>query len=457
MTKSKIMKEGYLGIDVSKGYADFALISSNKNNLEEVFQLDDNQYGHVKLLELISKFRKKHDLKVINAVLESTGGYENNWLSYLKNEGHWEALRVARVNPLGVKHDSHASMERTITDATSARRIAIYAINHPEKINWESSASDKMSTLRSLYKYIQTKVKQKVQLQNQLEKLIYSAFPELLKYMYEQPPKWLLSVLQEYPTAKTMREANVEDLLKIKGVGEKKAKMLLNKAEQSISWSKEEPLREIISGYASDILQLTQQIEKLKNTLEKEKELIAEIDLLISFQGIGKYSAVGLMIEIENIDRFKNVKKIASFFGIHPKLKQSGDKMAGYRMSKQGSPEVRGILFMVAKSAIVYNPHIRLIYDKLRAKGMGYNQAMGVLMHKILRIIYGMLKSKTRYDAGYDLAQQQRTLMYKKKQAKKVTNVDKKSKNRYQKMDNEAPISKRQLKKRKERLTSPGS
>ena len=307
MKKSKIMKEGYLGIDVSKGYADFALISSNKKNLEEVFQLDDNQYGHVTLLELISKFRKKHGLKVINAVLESTGGYENNWLSYLKNEGHWEALYVARINPLGVKHDSHASMERTITDATSARRIAIYAINHPEKINWESSASDKMSALRSLYKYIQTKVKQKVQLQNQLEKLVYSAFPELLKYMHEQPPKWLLSVLQEYPTAKAMREAKFEDLLKIKGIGQEKAKMLLNKAEQSISWTKEDPLRMIISGYACDILQLTQQVEKLKNRLEKEKELTAEIDLLISFPGIGKYSAVGFMVDIDNIDRFKNV------------------------------------------------------------------------------------------------------------------------------------------------------
>jgi transposase len=452
------MKIGYLGIDVSKGYADFALLSDKKEMLEGVFQLDDTQQGHAKLLYLLGQFAKKHKLDGINAAVESTGGYENNWLSFLKNEGHWVKIKTARINPFGVKHDGIASMERTTTDATSARRIAIYIMNHPEKANWEESAYDLMDSLRSMYNYIRTKVKQKVQLQNQLEKLLYTAFPEMLNYIQEQLPKWLLYTLQIYPTAASMRDAEISDLIKIKGVTEVKAKELIKKAEQSISWSDNATLRQIIASYASDILNLIVQVEELKKSLETQKEITHEMQILESFRGIGRYSAIGLMIEIENISRFKNVKKLCSFFGVHPKFKQSGDKISGIRMSKAGSPEVRAVLYMVAKSALIYNPHIRKIYDRFREQGMVYNQAMGVIMHKILRIIYGMLKSKAFYDPSYDMQKQEITAKYLvNKNTKTKVETEAKNKKRYQELSIEAPISKRQVRKRKEQLTSPGS
>lgn len=448
------MKIGYLGIDVSKGYSDFALLSKSKKVLEDNFQLDDTQSGHVKLLNLIEEFKAKHGLVGIFAALESTGGYENNWLTLLKNEGCHFGVRVAQLNPSGVKHDSYAGLERTITDATSARRIAIYLINHPEKANWEEPGYDLMDSLRSMYKFIRTKVKQKVQLQNQFEKLLYTAFPEVLSYLKEQPPRWLLMVLEQYPTAGSMREASIEDLIKISHVNEDKSKALLHKAEQSISWADNPALRKLISAYAQDLLRLVAQIDELKKDLEKQKEITREIKILESFPGIGRYSAIGLMVEIEDIQRFVTAKKISSFFGVHPKFKQSGDKVTGVRMSKQGSAEVRAILYMVAKPALIYNPHIRQIYDRLKTQGMVHNKAMGVIMHKILRIIYGMLKSGSDYQPVYDLEKQQRTIQYinqKRQQTKKD------GRNRYQQQDYDAPISKRQLRKRKEQSSSPSS
>lgn len=447
------MKIGYLGIDVSKGYSDFMLVSDNREVLEEAFQLNDNQLGHVTLLNLLKKFRAKHDLIGINAVLESTGGYENNWHTYLKNEGHWANVRIGRVNPYGVKHDSIAGMERTTTDATSARRIALYALNHPGKVNWEESGYDVMDSLRSMYNYIRTRVKQKVQLQNQLEKLLYTAFPELLPYTQEQLPKWLLTLLQRFPTASAMRNARVEDLTLIKGITDQKAAMLLHKAEQSISWADNPSLRQIIGGYAKDIADIIQQVEDLKKSLEQQKEIPQGIQTIESFPGIGRYSAIGIMIEIEDINRFESSKRLCSFFGVHPKFKQSGDKIAGIRMSKQGSSEMRAILYMVAKSALVYNPHIRKIYDRFKQQGMAHNQAMGVIMHKILRIIYGMLKSKSEYLPEVDIENQQRTIASQPRTGKVQT--DGKRKQRYQQLSTEAPISKIEFKKRKEQLSSP--
>lgn len=108
------------------------------------------------------------------------------------------------------------------------------------------------------------------------------------------------------------------------------------------------------------------------------------------------------MLQIQSVERFPSVKKIASFFGLHPVFKISGDGTSGFRMSKQGRKEPRRILFMVALSAIRSNPLIREIYQDHVQKGMEKMAAIGLCMHKILRIIYGMLKHNRAFDPKVD-------------------------------------------------------
>ena len=47
----------------------------------------------------------------------------------------------------------------------------------------------------------------------------------------------------------------------------------------------------------------------------------SEVELLKTFKGIGDYSAIGLMLEIQAVERFATAKKLASFFGLHPIFK----------------------------------------------------------------------------------------------------------------------------------------
>lgn len=53
-----------------------------------------------------------------------------------------------------------------------------------------------------------------------------------------------------------------------------------------------------------------------------------EVELLATFAGINNKSAIGLMIEIQTVERFANAKKLASFFGVHPVYKKSGMALA---------------------------------------------------------------------------------------------------------------------------------
>jgi len=105
-------------------------------------------------------------------------------------------------------------------------------------------------------------------------------------------------------------------------------------------------------------------IDSVEQELTNIKEYEEVLTVLKSFKGINTISAIGILLEIGSIKRFKNVKAICCYFGVQPKFKQSGDKTSGVHMSKQGSKIMREILFNIAKGAIVYNPVIKTTYEK---------------------------------------------------------------------------------------------
>ena len=70
---------------------------------------------------------------------------------------------------------------------------------------------------------------------------------------------------------------------------------------------------------------------------------------------------------------------------------------------------------------------------------------MGICMHKILRIVYGMLKHNMPFNPQIDIANRQRSAQTKSDRTVEATD------RRFQDYDAEAPVSMRQRKKRLER------
>ncbi len=156
------MQTFYLGIDVSKGYADFIILNSQKKVVIENFQLDDTFEGHCLLFELLSHFFRDHPESIIYAAVESTGGYENNWYNALLAFQGSLNLQTARLNPLGVYHDSKAEMKRNVTDKISAKSVAEYMIGHPEKVSYQQQ--DHLASLRKQWGFVKMLTKQSTQL-----------------------------------------------------------------------------------------------------------------------------------------------------------------------------------------------------------------------------------------------------------------------------------------------------
>ena len=439
--------EYFMGCDVSKGYADFIILDKSKRFIEHAFQLDDTFAGHNCLYEKLNRFFSDHPESRLYAGVESTGGYENNWYQAMHQFQGIFDIKVARLNPCGVHASSRADLKRTITDAVSAKTIAEYLIAYPDKIPYEND--DSWASLRKQWSFIQMLTKQKAQLLNQLESLVYTANPEILCYCQDGVPDWILTLLSRYPTADKLAKARISDIAKIPYVSKQRAKTLKAKAKTSIASSLDEATRQLTTATVV-------QIKALKRTIHAQTKILfqqcspPEVELLKTFNGIGDYSAIGLLLEIQSVKRFASAKKLASFFGLHPVFKISGDGSTGFRMSKQGRKAPRSILYMVAMSAIQSNSLIRSLYQAKVSGGMAKMAAIGLCMHKILRIVYGMLKNNTPFNPEIDRTNREKT-----RQSESTPTTDKSR--RYQSYDENAPVSKRGRKRRLERQLSQGA
>jgi len=457
----------YLGIDISKGYADFILLDAAKRILEEGFTLDDTLQGRQRLAKLIEMWFAG-GITHLYCGVESTGGYENNWFGFLGGLAGFyrlqgKTLKVARLNPKAVKHCGQAGMVRTQTDQTSAHAIASYLIGWPEKVLYSPRNPHSLQHEDTLWlqtrqhvKLVSLLIKQRTQLANQLEKLLYQYLGELLIYCRRGIPQWLLRLVVAYPGREQLLQAGPKKVAAIKGISTDKAASLLNKLDTSHLPAS--PMSGLtIAATASQILHLYQQIKAQEKVLIQRLKDHRDVQLLVSIKGIGMASAVRLMVEIEDVARFDSVRKLCAYFGVHPCWKQSGDGVWKMGMSKQGRSPVRATLYMCGISAICHNPDLKHLYHTFRKKGMNHYQAMGVIMHKLLRIVYGVLKNQTPYDPDIDRKNRKNAEQNHQKYEQRLAETNKQKQSHRQRFmegvveaAEQAPISRRAWQKRRQ-------
>ncbi len=436
-------KAMYLGIDVSKGYADFFLMDALKQSMEKSFQLDDNLEGHQNLKMYLGKYTSTGQ-KIICGI-ESTGGYEQNWLVLLKKLKKQTPVEVYKLNPKGVKHQIESTLRRTITDSVSAEGIADYIANNYEQARqkWEKSTyqDDSIIASQRCFNLIMGLIKQQTARYNQLEKLLYQNFPELLMYCKHGIPNWMLRLLIKYPGATAINRAYTKGIDGIKGISKTKAEKIKLLAQTSVA-KLSHPVDEImIKTLAEDIQYHQNRIEELKDYLVGMYKNY-NVSLLKSIRGISDWTASAFVMLLGEIDRFEDTDQIAAFYGVHPRFKQSGDGKWGNHMSKQGNSAMRYMLYIAANNVVLHEPYFKKLYHYYISKGKKPKSVRGIIMHKLLRVIYGMLKSQQPFNSSVDEKNQMKTPIYIEQQITDRTR-------RYQELNVNAPISRSNYKKRR--------
>jgi transposase len=346
---------------------------------------------------------------------------------------------VSRLNPAYVHAHAKASGTRVTTDAVSARHVADFLATRPEKIHYEQE--DSLASLRRHWRFIEQLNKQRSALINQLEKVLYTAHPDLVSNLTSGAPAWVLKLLCTYPTAERLARARASTVSRIPYLTLERAAALVQAARTSVASGTDAATEHLVGELARQVIHLDKLIQQQKEAMTELLEWPEEVALLETFPGIGSWAAVGLLLEIQTVERFSSVKKMASFFGLHPAFKKSGDGITVSRMSKRGSARMRSLLFMITLNAVQNNAVIARAYAHFQEQGMTRMASVGACMHKVLRIIYGMLRSQRPFDV--QIAQRH--------QHSPPANPEHKRDRRFQTFDKSAPISRRAQKRRQQK------
>ena len=123
---------------------------------------------------------------------------------------------------------------------------------------------------------------------------------------------------------------------------------------------------------------------------------------LCSIPGIGKRTAIYLIVLTQGFEKFETSRQLISYFGLNPTIHESGSSIRGRsRISKTGNNHIRNLLFMCSFTACEHNKSCREIYQRITAKGKSKKLALIAVANKLLKQSLAIAKSGLYYDENF--------------------------------------------------------
>jgi len=249
-----------------------------------------------------------------------------------------KSIRVTVMNPLVIKRFIQMKLNRVKTDKSDAKMICLYG--QEQKMDLWSPSPEYVEDCKQLQTITQLYFKQSTAIKNKLH------------------------------TLKTR--------------GFKRGKMMSSLKRQLKSIQKEIKLLE------SEIEQLIK---------ANQQDLYTRLNTI---PGIGKKTAILLIVTTNGFEDFQSSKQISSYLGLAPNERSSGSSIRGKtRISKTGNPIVRNHLFLCSFTASIYNPQCKALYERIVAKGKSKKLALIAVCNKLIKQAYGISKSGLPYDKNY--------------------------------------------------------
>jgi transposase len=163
-----------------------------------------------------------------------------------------------------------------------------------------------------------------------------------------------------------------------------------------------EKLLEINDYRINSYIHLMESLDHEIKDISKEILSIAKEDenakLLMTIPGIGYYSALLIVSEIGDINRFPDSYHLCSYAGLVPSTHSSGGITYHGRITKTGSKYLRWILLECVHVHIRTNKHsnITRFYERL-VKRKGSSIAAVAAAAKLLKVAYWIMKEKREY------------------------------------------------------------
>ncbi len=171
-----------------------------------------------------------------------------------------------------------------------------------------------------------------------------------------------------------------------------------------IRWLKEDVT--LLSSSRNSLDLLIRQVETVRLTLLDATKMIRNLsqterykrkfDLLTTVPGIGAIVSMCILTEIYDVRRFRNEKEFASYLGLIPSCRSSGDRVAHGEMTFRGNKQIGPMIVEAAWVAICRDAGLASVYLHYKQR-MKPQEAIVRVARKLSNIIFAVLKNETEY------------------------------------------------------------
>jgi transposase len=144
---------------------------------------------------------------------------------------------------------------------------------------------------------------------------------------------------------------------------------------------------------------LAEQTEKITEKLRRmshQKPWAESMLYLMQLPGFGVITGMTVLAAIGEITRFETSGHLASYSGLTPGLEQSGVKLRGKKITKEGRKDLRWAMVEVAQRAVKSDPLWKHRFNELQRR-MHRNQAIVVIARRLLELVWYVLRRKQPY------------------------------------------------------------
>jgi len=366
-----------------------------------------------KFPEFIENVKRICSTKEIVFGLEDTRGFGRNLAAYLVgrkfdvkhvNPAYTSAVRLS--NPIIYKDDAYDAycVARVLRDMVDKLPEAKH-----EDIYW---------TIRQLVKRRDLLVKNNVMNKNTLHNQLMYSYPSYRKFFSEIDGKSALYFWENYPSP-----------MHIKSTTPEKVYEALKAINQSLKMERILQIHALIEADGDTRKDFQEErdfivrslVKSIKNNIDQMKEIDVELERIIpltgyqlrTMPGIDLTTEAQIISEIGDINRFPDSDKLAQFMGLAPVRFGSAGKGKDERC-RNGNRALNAIfhflaiqMVAVSKNGTPRHPVFRAYFEQKVSEGKNKPQALVCVARRLVRIIYGMMKTKTAYKP-YEKAETQR-------------------------------------------------
>lgn len=393
----------FVGVDLALDRNVAVVLDERAKRLDR-FWFDNDEEGYKYLHRRLCKVKERNQAPTILVGMEPT----NYFWKVLATGLEARQMEYRLVNPYTVKkHREGDQLDCSKDDPRDAFVIA--DLLRTGKFTQTRLLHEEYAELRQ-YAILRARLLQEIHRhKNWVHNIAGQLFPELGREFKDLMGQTALALLHSHAAAAVIRQLPLDLFLRDVRSVFRGQRLMVSKLRRAYALAERSVgLQDGIQALQLALDQHIEMLEHLQRQLACAEEALAEAFLalpeaeyMLSVPRLGIITAATILSEIGDPSHYSQAKQLIKLAGTQPVPNASGRKSRSKTpMSHKGRPRLRTALFFAVVRLVQVDDAFARQYRHLQTRSKNplcKMQALGVLMNKLLRILWALMRKRTFY------------------------------------------------------------